>query len=131
MTLTQALAWLYLAAARMIPPVRTGTVSDWCAENLRDPGSARSEKFDPTITPWIIEPLNCADDGVTRRCTFVKPVQAGGSKVGEGAICYWIDHAPGGDIAYYWPNGEKAKDRWEKRIERLLRSTKAIASKMA
>lgn len=130
MTITAPNHWLFAAAARLVPPVRTGTVIDWLAEHLRDPGSARSEKFDPSITPWIIEPTNCYGDGVTRTNTFVKPVQSGGSKVGEGIICYDIHHAPGGDIAYYWPNGEKAKDRWEKRIERLLRATKPIAERL-
>jgi hypothetical protein len=122
-------AWLYLALRLLIPPKVTGTVVDWARKHLRDPGSARSEQFNPDISPWIIKPTNCADNG-TRIMTFVKPVQAGGSKCGEAAIAYWIEHAPGGDIAYYWPNGEKAKDRWEKRVERLLRATPPIKKRI-
>ncbi len=109
-----------------IPPPRVTDVVAWAAANVKLPGSARCERFDPEITPWTREPLARIDDGVTRRIVFVKPVQAGGSVVGEIAVCYWIAQKPGGDIQYNWQNDDNAEDRYEKRIEKILKACPAV-----
>jgi hypothetical protein len=79
------------------------------------------------ITPWTIPILEWADDGFTRKCTFVKPVQSGGSVAGEIVLCRKIVTSTNGDIQYNWQNDEKADERWKKRIEKILRACKPIA----
>ena len=96
---------------------------------MKLPGSARSEQFNPDITPWIRQPLDCLNNGLTRRMTFVKPVQCGGSTVGEVAICYLLAHGTGGDLQYNWENDDKAGERWDKRIEKFLRACPAVMAR--
>ena len=117
--------WLALAVAKAIPDPPKGSVVDWARENVSLVGSARSEVFDPDITPWTREPIECAANGC-REMTFIKPVQSGGSTAGEIAICYWLATQKGGDIQYNWQNDEQAGDRWIKRVEKILKACGAV-----
>lgn len=112
--------------ADAIPVRPVSSVVKWAEENVRLPGSARSERFDSSITPWTRAPMECADDGVTRVMTFVKPVQAGGSVVGEVALCRWLATKNSGDVQYNWQTNDKAGDRWVKRIERILKKCEPV-----
>jgi hypothetical protein len=78
-------------------------VTQWAEEHVHLIGSARSETYRADITPWTREPLERCADG-TRRTTFIKPIQSGGTSVGEIAIAHWLSHWSGGDIQYNWPN---------------------------
>lgn len=113
--------WLALAFAAAIPNPPEPSVVEWGRASVRLVGSARSEAFDPDITPWTREPIECAGNGC-RKMTFVKPVQCGGSTVGELAICYWLAKQKGGDIQYNWQNDEQADARWAKRVEKILKA---------
>lgn len=114
--------WLLDRWGRIVPSPPEQLVSEWGRKFVRLPGSARSEAFDPDITPWTRLPLDLQNDGVTRRITFVKPVQCGGSVVGEVGICFKVCHGAGGDLQYNWENDDKAKERWKKRIEKILKA---------
>lgn len=125
------LKWLFdtLIACRTIP--FTGTVSEWARLNVRLPGSAMSAAFNPDLSPWTREVIDRIDDGATRKITLVKPVQTGGSVVGEVAICYIIAMMDSGSIHYNWENDIKAAKRWDERIERVLLACRAIRSKIS
>ena len=125
------LQWVFgtLIAARTIP--FTGTVSEWARLNVRLPGSAMSAAFNPDLSPWTREPIDRIDDGATRKITLVKPVQTGGSVVGEVALCYIIAMMDGGSVHYNWENDIKAAKRWDERIERILLACRAIAPKIS
>lgn len=97
----------------------------WGERHVRLPGSARSQRYDSAISPWGREPLRALCGG-TRVVTFVKPVQAGGSTVGEVALCYWLATSSSGDTQYNWEDDLKARDRWDKRIERILLECKPV-----
>lgn len=75
-----------------------------------------------------MEPLECSDNG-TRSMTFIKPVQSGGSVVGEGCICYNVAVKYGGDIQYNWQNDRKADERFIKRIDKILRACKPVMAR--
>ena len=120
---------IHEAAAAAVPNPPEKSIVEWARKNVRLIGSARSESFDPQITPWIKEPLERINDGVTRKITFVKPVQSGGSAAGEIAICYWISNAANGDCHYNWEDNEKAADRWDKRFERILKASSPVAAR--
>lgn len=96
---------------------------------VRLPGSAMSERFDPSVTPWTVGPIERAAETSTRVLTFVKPVQSGGSVAGEVTLCRWIARGCLGDIQYNWENDEKAGDRWTKRIERILHACEPVMSR--
>lgn len=119
-------SWLVERMIGQIPKPPERRISEWGRRWVKLPGSARSESFDPDLTPHIIQPLDCLNDGITRRMTFVKPVQVGGSVLGEVALCYFTVHGVGGDIQYNWESDDKAKERWKKRIEKILRACPEI-----
>lgn len=121
--------WLSQRFAAAIPSAPARSVVDWAKAHVKLPGSARSQRYDPGITPWTIKPIECAGDGVTRLVTFVKPVQSGGSVAGEVILCYWLATQAGGDIQYNWQNDEKAFERWYKRIERILRACPPVLAR--
>lgn len=118
--------WLLGRADRFIPRQPEKLLTEWGRVNVKLPGSARSEQFDPDLTRWICQPLDCLNNGITRRMTFVKPVQCGGSTVGEVAICYLLANGSGGDLQYNWENDDKAGERWDKRIEKIIRACKPV-----
>lgn len=101
----------------------------WGQLNVRLIGSARTEEYDPMVSPWNVEPLRRSMDGVTRVLTYVKPVQAGGSTVGEVLLCYIVANAGSGDIQYNWESDEKALERWDKRVEKILKACKPVAAR--
>jgi hypothetical protein len=81
-------------------------------------------------SPWLIEPLQMADDPLVYRLTYVKPVQCGaGTSLGEIIILRRILDS-NGLLCYYWPTDDKAKDRWEKWTERRLRACKPVRDRM-
>lgn len=121
--------WLADCFRSGIPPAPVTSVCDWARENVQLVGSARSAAYDPDITPWTRDVIETAADGVTQICTFVKPVQAGGSVAGEIALCFLIATSPGGDAQYNWTNSEKALERWDKRIEKILLASPAVRAR--
>jgi phage FluMu protein Com len=110
-----------------IPDPVNESASEWCDRHVMMPGSARNPRFDCSITPWLREPLDRWGDDFTRRITFVKPIQSGGSAAGEAALCHTLATASSGDVQYNWEDNKKAVKRWKKRIERILRATKPVA----
>lgn len=111
-----------------IPGERIKSVVEWGRQHVKLIGSARSESFNPEITPWIKEPLERTADG-TPSMTFVKPVQTGGSVVGEVALCYQVANSNGGDIQYNWQNDSAADARWSKRFERILEACEPVMAR--
>ena len=91
-------------------------IISWAEDNVEFPGSALSRHFNLSITPWIGEPLTKGVDKVTRRVTFVKPVQSGGSVCGEVLMLYWIEFFRG-FFQYNWSNDKRARERWESRSD--------------
>jgi len=113
--------WLIQKFSDAIPGSQELSVSDWGERHVKLVGSAKSQTFRKELSPWIVEPLDRTDDGVTRMVTFRKPVQAGGSVVGEIALCRWLAVHNVGDIQYNWEDDIKADERWKKRIEKILK----------
>ncbi len=98
-------------------------------KHVRLIGSARTEKFDTSITPWTRKPAEKAASGTCRSVTFVKPVQAGGSAAAEAVICYWLAIESGGNVQYNWEDNDKALLRWRERFERILKACKPVMAR--
>lgn len=110
---------------RNLPSAKPASITAWARENVRLPGSAKSEQFNPDITPWIVDPLEDFLQGI-RSSTFVKPVQAGGSTAGEVVMDFIIATQTGGDFQYNWQSDESAEARFEKRIDPILKACAAV-----
>lgn len=114
--------WFFRAAVDTIPKPPVESVAEWGRMFCKLPGSARSSAFNPDITPWTVPFINLANDPAIRRGTYVKPVQSGGSVAGEIILNYMVATSTGGDIQYNWEDDQKAGERWDKRIERILKA---------
>jgi Phage terminase large subunit (GpA) len=117
----KASQWILGQMLEAIPRPAPTSIVQWAEDHVKLIGSARSESYRANITPWTVEPIECGNDG-TRRCTFIKPIQAGGSSVGEIVLMFWLSHWLGGDIQYNWPSDVQADERWKKHTEKKLKS---------
>lgn len=122
--------WLLEQWLRAVPASKVTSVSEWARHNVILVGSARSTAYVPEIAPWQIEPLECADDPQVGKVTVIKPVQCGGTVIGEVCILYWLANWNSGDICYYWPNNESADERFEKHFDRKLKACKAVMDRL-
>ncbi|HYG22737.1 MAG TPA: phage terminase large subunit family protein [Verrucomicrobiae bacterium] len=122
MTNPSPLNWVLQQFIRSIPGKSVRSICEWGKQFVKLPGSAMSKTFDPDITPWIKEPLDSTDLPERRKTVFVKPIQSGGSVVGEVRLCYVLATKSSGDVQYNWQNDEQADARWNKRVERILRA---------
>jgi hypothetical protein len=112
-----------------IPANPPTSVVEWAERSVKLIGSARSESYRSDITPWTKEPMECANNG-TRKVTFIKPIQGGGTSVGEMVILFWLAHWSAGDIQYNWPTGEQANERWNKHTEKKLKACRTVMARL-
>src|SRR5437870_4442423 len=102
-----------------LPRRAPASVVAWAEEHVKLIGSARSESYRSDITPWTREPIECANNGATRM-TLIKPIQGGGSAVGEIALLFWLSHWSSGDTMYNWQNDSAADERWRMEMEKKM-----------
>ena len=118
------------AAAGAIPE-ETPNIIGWAEANVQFPSSARSRYFKISVAPWLRLPLTCvAHDNSVRLMTLVKPVQSGGSVLGEVLMLFWMKYGRG-FIQYNWSNDKRADDRWESRVSGIINSCAPIAKIIA
>lgn len=120
---------LYDCTVQAIPKDNPNII-EWAEANVKLPSSARSKNFNMSITPWIQEPLERMVDLTTRVVTLMKPVQSGGSTVGEVVILYWIMFWHG-FIQYNWSKDKRADERWSSRIKQLFEACPPVAERMS
>src|SRR5436190_13620538 len=101
--------WILGQMLEAVPRPAPKSIVKWAEREVKLVGSARSESYRASITPWTIDPIECGNNG-TRRMTFVKPVQSGGSAVGEIVIEFWLSHWVSGDLQYNWPTDVQADE---------------------
>lgn len=122
--------WVFRTWQRALPRARPKSIVAWARENVHLVGSVLSDSFNPDITPWTRAPIEATDDNITRRGTFVKPVQCGGSEVGIIGILFRIATAAGGDIQYNWPSDKKAMEKWVKAIEKKIKACAPVMARV-
>src|SRR4051812_9385834 len=97
-----------IQSAREAIPGEVPDVIEWAERTVEFPDSTRSTGFVASITPWLIEPMRKAVDIATKRVTYVKPVQSGGSALGEVLMLFWIVFGRG-IFQYNWANDKRAE----------------------
>ena len=106
-----------------IPKDRPRDIVEWAEiSGIKVDGKS----FDSKISPQIIPVLRAMMNPRVRGGTLVKPVQSGGSTVGEILIAFWAAFFYG-QIQYNWPNQGAAEHRWKTRIIKLLLSVCDLA----
>ena len=98
----------------------------WAETHFKPIGSARSDRFSISITPWLKEPFKRCEDGITRELTFIGPAQCGKSVLGEAMICYWIATDSHGDIQFNWETDGKSRDRFKRRVRKVMEACNPV-----
>lgn len=111
--------FVYEQYLNAIPGVKETSVVAWAFRNKIKVRAGRADYYDPDIAPWGVAPLECANDG-TQKMTLIKPVQTGGSTVGEVALLFWMSVWASGNCSYYWQNDLAALKRWHTEFEKLM-----------
>lgn len=120
-------AWLISQIRNCIPP-QLPPIIPWAEECVKVFG-VKGESFVSANTPWTRYPIELCDQiGTVNNITFVKPVQSGGSVVGEIAACRWIMIGFGA-IQWNWDTDEFALHRWDTRIEKILKNCRPVAER--
>lgn len=101
--------------ASSIPEAAPDDIVAWAEANVKVDGHS----FDSSRTPQLIEPIRFINNPEYRVGTLMKPVQCGGSTVGEIAMAWWLRYATG-LIQFNWQDDQKAAFRWKQRLLPLL-----------
>lgn len=107
----------------LMPPNRM-TVATGAAKNFRitRPGGG-SGAWNPTETPYMVEPLNVWASRVHSGAVFVGPAQTGKTAaLGEGALAHFVVNDPG-DMLIVQMTQDKAREYSKQRIDRMLRNS--------
>src|SRR4051794_33590988 len=102
----------------------------WCERYVKPASSGKSADFDCSLTPWLREPLENRNDGITRHNALIKPIQSGGSQLGECILLWTMAHSHRGDICAYWPTDTASDETWIKRTERTIRSCEPVMARL-
>lgn len=95
-------------------------IPDWARENIVfGEWSPWPGKFDPTLTPWVIEPLRVLGLPGPRRVTVAGPAAGGKSTIGEIFAAWAVDQAPG-LTAWFAHTDLMAKEFAETRLQRMF-----------
>jgi hypothetical protein len=120
-------AWFWARALDLVPRELEDVIT-WADTHYRVINND-SEFFKSADSPWLIEPLQMADDPLIASLTFVKPIQTGGTSLGE-IILLRRAMDSNGQLSYLWPTNDKAKDRWEKWTEKRIRACRPVRALM-
>ena len=111
---------LCAAAADAFRPPDRRDIADWARENIVvGSWSPWPGPFDPSLTPWIIEPLRVLGQQGPRRVTITGPAAGGKSTIGEVFAAWAVDNAPG-LTAWFAHTDEMAKEFAETRLHRMF-----------
>lgn len=116
------------AVIKAIPGEQPDVIT-WAERHVLFPSSARSNHFRIEVTPWLREPLQRATDMRTRIVTMMKPVQSGGSVLGEILLMFWFIYSRGMS-QYNWSNDKRAKDRWNSRVHGIFQACDVVQSRL-
>jgi hypothetical protein len=120
-------AWFWSRCLDLVPRELEDVIT-WADTHYRVINND-SEFFKSADSPWLIEPLQMADDPLIASLTFVKPIQTGGTSLGE-IILLRRALDSNGQLSYLWPTNDKAKDRWEKWTEKRIRACRPVRAIM-
>src|ERR1017187_2383974 len=108
------------------PADRRG-LDEWSKENVvMGSWSPWPGPFDPSLTPWIVEPMRIAGARGPKRITITGPAAGGKSTIAEIFVTWVIDNAAGLTV-WFAHTDEMAKEFAETRLNRVLESCPKVA----
>jgi phage terminase large subunit GpA-like protein len=119
-------------AAGIISAPRRMPVAEAVARYMRVPtGAANSVLWEPSLTPYIIEPMNCLASRLYDAVVFVGPARTG-KTIGliDGWISYNVVCDPS-DMLVIQMTEEKAREHSKKRLARMFRVSPDLACRLS
>ncbi|WP_392440220.1 phage terminase large subunit family protein [Edwardsiella piscicida] len=118
-------------SARLKPPRRM-RVSEAVGKYMRVPKSAgNSVAWDPNVSPYVLEPLDCLSSREFDAVIFVGPARTGKTvALVDGWIVYNICCDPS-DMLIVQISEEKAREHSKKRLDRTFRCSPAVRRRMS
>lgn len=113
-------------------PPRRMPISEAVKKFMRVPkGAGNSGPWDPMLTPYVIEPMNCLSSREYDAVIFVGPARTG-KTIGliDGWIVYSIVCDPS-DMLVVQMTEDKAREHSKKRLDRTFRSSTAVKKRMS
>lgn len=110
-----------------VPDEDLRPATEWGAEFVRPPQSARSSQFDVTTTPWLREPINLIPDNRYREVVLLMPTGAGKTTVFDVSVPRAIKTDPG-SILLTMQNDVEADEYWEERLVPIMESVDGVGS---
>ncbi|MBF0035800.1 phage terminase large subunit family protein [Citrobacter freundii] len=113
-------------------PPRRMPVADAVKKYMRVPkGAGNSVPWDPELTPYVVEPMNCLASREFDAVIFVGPARTG-KTIGliDGWIVYEIVCDPS-DFLVVQMTEDKAREHSKKRLDRTFRGSKAVKKRMS
>lgn len=99
--------------------------ADWAARHVPVENSELSKMFDPSQTRWLIKPMGCMADYVTRHMVMIFPTGSGKSTFFEAVTCWIVAESPGSTL--YASQTDADAQLWaETRLMKSLRGCDAI-----
>lgn len=117
--------------AVIAPPIEI-TPSRWAAENLIVPDGPRSgEKWDPKLTPYIVEPLdNMGPDSPVNKQAVQKSAQTGFTIMAIAGVGHSIDCDPVGGILLVQPTDGALDDFIRDKLNPAIEQTPSLKRKV-
>lgn len=118
-------------AKLMRPPIRMA-VSDAANEFVKvRTASGGVGPYDPSVTPYMIDPMNCLSSRDYEAVIFVGPAQSGKTQsLVDAAVGYIIKCDPS-DAMILQTSGDTARDFSMRRMARMLRNSPELGAELA
>lgn len=127
-----ALAIIAGTLAGLIAPPEKVTPSAWAAQNLIVPDGPRSgEMWDPSLTPYVVEPLDIVGpDGDANEIAVMKSAQTGFTTLMIAAVGHSIDRDPC-RMMVVQPTDSALADFNREKLQVAIDGSSSLASKVA
>jgi len=116
----------------LLRPAEAITPSKWAAANLIVPDGPRAgEKWDPRLTPYIIEPLDSmGPDAPINKAAIRKSAQTGFTVMAIAVVGHAIDCDPAGGILLVQPTDGALADFIRDKLNPAIENTPALKAKV-
>lgn len=116
----------------LFEPVAEVTPSQWAAENLTVPdGPKAGEKWDPKLTPYIVEPLDSMGPASpVNKIAVRKSAQTGFTVMAIAVVGHAIDCDPAGGILLVQPTDGALNDFVKEKLNPAIEQSPALKAKV-
>jgi len=127
-----AVAAMCAEAMALIEPPRKVLPADWAAQNLIVPDGPRAnEKWDATLTPYVVEPLNnSGPESPVNKWAIRKSAQTGFTVMAIAIVGSTIDTDPSGGILLVQPTDGALADFIADKLNPAIEQSAALKAKV-